>query len=74
MNYENFDRLTQKMDESVRVLADTFRHEQEMRLFIQTSASLVKKLQERDEEVVKLRTEVQYWKDLAERNADPDRE
>lgn len=50
----NMQDISNKMDESVRALRDAFIHENQEMILLQTAASLVEKLEQRDRRIQEL--------------------
>lgn len=58
----HLEDLSRQMDASVRALRDAFIHENQELLLMQTAASLVEKLEQRDRRIHELEGEVAYLK------------
>lgn len=59
---EQMQRLTAQMDRAVAVLQEQNALEQEVHLLIRTASSLIDKLESRDREIMKLRSELMLTK------------
>jgi predicted nucleic acid-binding Zn-ribbon protein len=59
---EQMQRLTAQMDRAVAVLQEQNALEHEVHLLIRTASSLIDKLESRDKEIMKLRSELMLTK------------